>query len=337
MPRYDASTDEDLKNSMQFILEKQFFLAQYRKRKFITDKNVLFDENDPEDVKENIGTAFSCRKMDFNGILVLYDNVINLVTSGILLSHIFVEIDIYKDNLLEYSAQNVRQTIDDLQWYVAYHHFRLSQRDAEPYIANSALCKNLLESPEITTIIMNLTLISVRYGLLITDLCSCPPGIDIKPMIDEKDLALCRTFFHSSDFDPYTNPHVLPEEESLHRKRLMKFREATNAGSQIDRLEASAAKTALKNIVPGSFYSNSTLKRRAGLWIWDQCNSPLTEQKNTKTAAVKTLCASDIVNYKGHDESSVMRELHRVYEVTKKSIAAGEILPIEDGKRKKKK
>ena len=86
MPRYDASTDEDLKNSMQFILEKQFFLAQYRKRKFITDKNVLFDENDPEDVKENIGTAFSCRKMDFNGILVLYDNVINLVTSGILLS-----------------------------------------------------------------------------------------------------------------------------------------------------------------------------------------------------------------------------------------------------------
>ena len=195
MPRYDASTDEDLKNSMQFILEKQFFLAQYRKRKFITDKNVLFDENDPEDVKENIGTAFSCRKMDFNGILVLYDNVINLVTSSILLSHIFVEIDIYKDNLLEYSAQNVRQTIDDLQWYVAYHHFRLSQRDAEPYIANSALCKNLLESPEITTIIKNLTLISLRYGLLITDLCSCPPSIDIKPMIDEKDLALCRTFW----------------------------------------------------------------------------------------------------------------------------------------------
>ena len=266
-----------------------------------------------------------------------YDNVINLVTSSILLSHIFVEIDIYKDNLLEYSAQNVRQTIDDLQWYVAYHHFRLSQRDAEPYIANSALCKNLLESPEITTIIKNLTLISLRYGLLITDLCSCPPSIDIKPMIDEKDLALCRTFFHSSDFDPRTNPHVLPEEESLHRKRLMKFREATNTGSQIDRLEASAAKTALKNIVPGSFYSNSTQKRRAGLWIWDQCDSPLTEQKIAKTAAVKNLCAPDNVNFKGYDQSSLMRELFRVYEVTKKSIAAGEILPIEDGKKKKKK
>ena len=337
MPRYDASTDENLKKSFQLTLEKQFFLAQYRKRKFITDKNVLFDENDPEDVKEKVYTAFSCREMNFNGILVLYDNVIGLVTSRILLPHIFVEIDIYKDNLLEYSAQNVRQAIDDLQWYVAYHHFKLSQRDAEPYIANSALCKSLLGSPEITTIIMNLTLISIRYGLLITDLCSCPPDIDIKPMIDEKDLALCRTFFHSSDFDPRTNPHVLPEEESLHRKRLMKFREATNTGSQIDRLEASAAKTALKNIVPGSFYSNSTLKRRAGLWIWDQCNSPLTEQKITKTAAVKTLCASDIVNDKGHDESSVTRELHRVYEVTKKSIVTGEILPIEDGKGKKKK
>lgn len=337
MPRYDASTDENLKKSFQLTLEKQFFLAQYRKRKFITDKNVLFDENDPEDVKEKVYTAFSCRKMNFNGILVLYDNVIGLVTSRILLPHIFVEIDIYKDNLLEYSAQNVRQAIDDLQWYVAYHHFKLFQRDAEPYIANSALCKSLLGSPEITTIIMNLTLISIRYGLLITDLCSCPPDIDIKPMIDEKDLALCRTFFHSSDFDPRTNPHVLPEEESLHRKRLMKFREATNTGSQIDRLEASAAKTALKNIVPGSFYSNSTLKRRAGLWIWDQCNSPLTEQKITKTAAVKTLCASDIVNDKGHDESSVTRELHRVYEVTKKSIVTGEILPIEDGKGKKKK
>lgn len=156
-------------------------------------------------------------------------------------------------------------------------------------------------------------------------------------MIDEKDLALCRTFFHSSDFDPYTNPHVLPEEESLHRKRLMKFREATNAGSQIDRLEASAAKTALKNIVPGSFYSNSTLKRRAGLWIWDQCNSPLTEQKNTKTAAVKTLCASNIVNYKGHDESSVMRDLHRVYEVTKKVLRLEKSCPLKMARRKERK
>ena len=63
----------------------------------------------------------------------------------------------------------------------------------------------------------------------------------------------------------------------------------------------------------------------------------LTEQKNTKTAAVKNLCAPDNVNFKGYDQSSLMRELFRVYEVTKKSIAAGEILPIEDGKKKKKK
>jgi len=337
MPRYEASTDENLKNSFQLTLEKQFFLAQYRKRKFITDKNVLFDENDPEDVKENACTAFSCRKMNFNGILVLYGNAIDLVTRSILLPYIFVEIDIYKDNLPEYSAQKVRQTIDDLQWYVAYHRFRLSQRDAEPYIANSALCKSLLGSPEITTIIMNLTLISIRYGLLITDLCSCLPDIDIKPIVDEKDLALCRTFFHSSDFDPITNPHGLQEDESLYRKRLLKFREDTKAGRKIGRLEASAAKSALKNIVPGSFYSNSTQKRRAGLWIWDQCDSPLTEQKIAKTAAVKNLCAPDNVNFKGYDQSSLMRELFRVYEVTKKSIAAGEILPIEDGKKKKKK
>ena len=93
MPRYDASTDEDLKKTFQLTLEKQFFLAQYRKRKFITDKNVLFDENDPEDAKEKICNAFSCREMEFNGVLVLYDNAIDLVTSSILLPHIFVEID----------------------------------------------------------------------------------------------------------------------------------------------------------------------------------------------------------------------------------------------------
>ena len=44
MPRYDASQDADLRKAVQHAREKQFFLGQYRKRKFISDKSAFFDE-----------------------------------------------------------------------------------------------------------------------------------------------------------------------------------------------------------------------------------------------------------------------------------------------------
>ena len=329
MPRYDASTDEDLKNSMQFILEKQFFLAQYRKRKFITDNNVLFNENDADDIKNEIVNLFGCNNMNYGGVCYLYQRAMKKINEAISPCN-SAEVDTCMGGIVE------KQIIDDLQWDVACNIFKLLQKGVGPYIANPNRCKCLLQSAEITLLVMKLTMISVRYGLLISDLCSYPSEIDITTSIDEKDPSQCRPFFHYSDFDPLINSQVLPEDESLYRKRLLKFQKATNAGNQIDRLEASAAKSALKNILQGSFYSNSTQKRLSGLWIWDQCDSPLTEQKKTKSDAISTLVSPDTGEHNETYKDSLKRELYRVYEVTKKSIATGEIQPIEDGKRKNK-
>ena len=329
MPRYDASADDELKNSMQFILEKQFFLAQYRKRKFITDKNVLFNENDTDDTKNVVVDLFGCSNMNYGSVRSLYQCAMKKINEAISPCN-SAEVDICTGSIVE------TQIIDDLQWDVACNIFKFLQKNVDPYIANPNRCKCLLQSAEIALLVMKLTMISVRYGLLISDLCSYPPEIDITTSIDKKDPSQCRPFFHYSDFDPHTNSQVLSEGDSLYRKRLLKFQEATNAGNKIDRLEASAAKSALKNILSGSFYSNSTQKRLSGLWIWDQCDSPLTEQKKTKSEAISKLVPPDTGEYNEAYKDSLKRELSRVYEVTKKSIAAGEILPIEDGKRKNK-
>lgn len=202
-----------------------------------------------------------------------------------------------------------------------------------PSIAEPDLCKILLESTEMTALIMKLTLISVRYGMLITDLCSYPTGIEIKPSVDDKDHPLCRTFLHESDFDPRVNTYVLQEDDSLNRKRVFNFMEAKVGGGELDRLDAAAGKRALVNIVPGSFYSNSILKRRIGLLIWDNCDNPLTEQKMKRIEAIRHISGNPFLQDK--DQDSLIRELNRVYIVTKKCIESGEIMPIEDGKDKK--
>lgn len=331
MPRYDAAKDVDLQKALQKTLEKQFFLNQYRKRKFIIDKNVLFDESDSEDTKNLVVDVFDCSNMKYDGACLLYQRVTESVKK-IILQHPFFDVDHYKEDVFVYLSHGVKQAIDDLQWYIAYHHFELFQRDATPRIADPGLCKILLESTQITAMMMKLTLISTRYGMLITDLCSYPTDIEIKPSVDDKDHPLCRTFFHESDFDPRVNTHVLQEDDSLNRKRFFNFMEAAEAGV-LDRLDAAAGKRALVNIVPGSFYSNSILKRRAGLWLWDKCDNPLTEQKKTKIEAIRDLSKKSF--FEDKDQDSLIRDLSRVYVVTKKCIEAGEIMPIEDGKGKK--
>ena len=332
MPRYDAAKDADLQKALQKTLEKQFFLNQYRKRKFITDKNVLFDESDSEDTKNLVVDVFDCSNMKYDGVCLLYQRVTESVKK-IILQHLFFGVDPYKQDIFVYSFQVVKQAIDDLQYTIAYQYFKLFQRDFVPTADDSTQCEMLLESAEIASIMMKLTLISVRYGMFITDLCSWPYEIDIKPDFDEEDVSLCRAFPHYSDFNPTTNPHVLQEDESLHRKRFQEFLKSVKAGKKIGKLEASAAKKALPNIISGSFYSNSALKRCAGLWIWDTCDSLLIEQKVARSEAIRHLLNHP--NLKRQDESSLIRELNRVYVVTKKCIEAGEIMSIEDGKGKK--
>ena len=72
MSRYDIAKDVDLQVGVQRALEKQFFLNQYRKRKFITDKNVLFDENDSDDTKKEVTDVFDCNEMQHDDVYLLY-------------------------------------------------------------------------------------------------------------------------------------------------------------------------------------------------------------------------------------------------------------------------
>lgn len=89
MPRYDVAKDVDLQKALQDALKKQFFLNQYRKRKFIIDKNVLFDESDSEDTKNFVAGIFSCNNMKYDGVCLLYQSVTESVKK-IILQHLFL-------------------------------------------------------------------------------------------------------------------------------------------------------------------------------------------------------------------------------------------------------
>ena len=330
MPRYDASQDADLRKAVQHAREKQFFLGQYRKRKFISDKSALFDETVSNKEKRR------CGLMDNTPLEIksMYKDLICKVSESLFFRYCVTLVDTANLESLLIGINEVVQTINGLQWHLAVYENRLAQRGISPaYLYNREYCQFLLKDKEIYDIVEKLTCTSLRYGLLITDLCSDFCLIDIKKDVDVDDPSLFPLFFYYLDFDQVRNPHILQENGSLQRSRLLKYYNNKISGKVIDRLGAAAAKKALANLIPGSFHSRSILSRRAGLWLWDNCENPANQQKMTKSEAIQTLLSATS-HFKDLDESSLIREFNRVYDITKKSIKAGEILPIEDGKQK---
>ena len=86
MPRYDASKDEDLKKAVKHIREKQFFLGQYRKRKFVTDKSSLFDETVSDEEKRRC----NCSDMTYADVKNIYTSLISEIDQ-----FLFLKSDVY--------------------------------------------------------------------------------------------------------------------------------------------------------------------------------------------------------------------------------------------------
>lgn len=321
MQRYDASKDINLSNTQKLAIDRQFFVGHYRKRKFISDENVLFDRNDDNETIKNVSGIFGCNKMNYFGICDMYHSLFRCVTKFIF-SH-----GIKFCNQHEAKNQICIQLIDDLQWEIASNYFGLLQNDVKPTLDNGELCKLILSRERAASAMaMGLTLVSVRYGLLITDLCSEFHCVDIAQCIDGCDGILYRPFLHYSDFDEHENHHVLYEDECLHRKRIIDFVKKSYAHIEISRLEASAVKKSLKSISSESFRSDSILIRRAGLWIWDQCDNPLNEKKMAKMIAISEI--SKKWSGRKYVGDGLKRVLHRAYAVTQESIVSGTIIPI---------
>lgn len=329
MPRYDASKDEDLKKAVKHIREKQFFLGQYRKRKFVTDKSSLFDETVSDEEKRRC----NCSDMTYADVKNIYTSLISEIDQFLFLRD-FIDLDAATTPLAPNNRTNeILQIINGLQWHLAVYENKLAQSGISPPCQyNIEHCKFLLSFKEIHDIVEKLTRVSLRYGLLITDLCSDFFAMDIKDCVDADEQCLFTSFFHYLDFDHVRNTHVLQEGDYLQRNRLKKYYNNTICNEKIGRLEASSAKKALAGLLPGSFYSNSTLRRRAGLWLWDNYENPLIKQEIKKADAFHEAIQkmrSINSNLEDIDEFSLTRELNRVYAVTKRSIIAGEILPME--------
>ena len=324
MPRYEDSKDADLKKSLQHTREKQFFLGQYRKRKFVTDKSALFDKTVSDEEKRCCGLT-DMTHLEINNT---YKSLVCKVNEAIFFRDCVTLVDITNPDSFKHRTNEVAQTINGLQWHLVVYENKLAQSEiSPPCLYNREYCQFLLKDKEIYDIVEKLTCVSFRYGLLITDLCSDFTVIDINQDVDVDDPSLFMLFYHYLDFDQARNLHVLREGGCLQRSRLIKYYNDIIFNKKIGRLEASAAKKALTDILPGSFYSNSVMKRRAGLWLWDKCENPLTKKNITKTEAIQILLSDYYANHS--DVSSLIREIHRVYDVTRRSIMSGEILPIE--------
>lgn len=327
MPKYDSSNDADLKNSNQVALEKFFFLRQYRKRKFLIDNNVLFDET-ALDAARNL---FSCTEMNHRDARSMYRRLCEDI-STFLLPSVSIEYDESKCNVIDFLSEKIIETVNGLQWYLAVYENNILQKGINIQRYNKDIYRVLLESQEIKNMIEQLTYISLRYGLLITDLCSDFPDIVIKSRVDKNDPSLEMVFFYYADFDSRKNPHILPKDDSLNKKRLLTALEDNDAGKKIGKLEASAFKKAISNIVPGSLYSNSILKRKVGLWLWDRCESPLIEKKIPKMEALEELKKHKF--FREIKNNSFTRDMHRIYNTTIACIESGEIKAIENASNK---
>ena len=342
MPMYGPSVNQTLKdateNSKEKLVERSFFLTQYRKRGFISDINVLYDDDAgplDQDTEKTIVLLFNSTAMGHKDIKKLFDSTVSYIARALQGEMIFylIQMDIGKDNIVHEIERKCTSIIENLQFLVAIE-WGLFQKEAQEFTENKDLCKKLLADKNIKKMITPLTCISIRYGLYVTDLCrSSDFNIEIKDRVDEEDLEY-RLFPSRDDLYPDTNPHIYTAEKNpLQMKRFVKSIKNSREGKELKRLEAVAYKNSLKGISSEKFHSNSVLQRRAGLWLWDRCENPIKGLYMKKLEAFKELSEHEI--FEGREKTSLYRSFHRAYNVTKKSIRKGKVMPMEDKKRSK--
>lgn len=127
MPRYDESKDADLKKAVQQAREKQFFLGQYRKRKFISDKSALFDETVSNEEKILSGLI----DMTPLEIKAMYKSLVCKASEALFFRNCVTLVNITSLESLLIGTKEVVKTINGLQWHLAVYENGSSSFDVE--------------------------------------------------------------------------------------------------------------------------------------------------------------------------------------------------------------
>lgn len=184
-PKYTTKEELiELRTDLMGLSYDTYFLCQYGIRKFLTDENVLFDENMPEEHKNVIKNIYGRDKITYRDVIDSYNSIKSFIFMLIAPIEKLISFDLINDSVLDKIVLPGIEMINKLQKFIVFYNDEVFKNDKHLFISDIKvpdnwklsendieICKTLLKNKEFKEKMLLLNYISMRYGVMITSLC----------------------------------------------------------------------------------------------------------------------------------------------------------------------
>lgn len=158
-------TEEQFLTDFGGLLDDTYFVCQYGIRKFLTDENVLFDENIPEEHKNIIKNIYGRDKVTYREVIDIYNSIYNSIKYCILLQSTSIEelilFDLKNNSVLDEFVLPAIEIINKLQEFIVFYTDEVFKNDKHLFVSDIKvddnwklsendieICKTLLNDKE---------------------------------------------------------------------------------------------------------------------------------------------------------------------------------------------
>lgn len=348
---------EKFKDTIAKIGEMSFFEQAYSGRKFLIDKNVIGPHH--PDFPENIRDFFygdepygpydwvHAQEL-FQSFLRLYFTLKYDPLKNISLFNMINDpLEKIISNTCEVISNRNKIFLDTSKWNEItvnlqnrFIYFLIKDTESNENVKNFYLSNSILipENDDLIKYLHQFFLISCKYGMYFADLIMQP---DINTIINfhynsqKNDTLLApNNIPHITPIDFYNETHNIDKQKFFANRTSVKRTLEYMFGNKNKNTEISFINKS-KDIIKGTFRTNSVHGRLLGLWLWDNVDSPRATTKLLLKDAIKLLI-DRYPQVKDSWPDNYDGILRRYYNWTKECVEQGKILGFSSNANEKK-
>ena len=196
-------------------------------------------------------------------------------------------------------------------------------------IADYNFCSILYEQNSCNELICRFCMLSETYGLFINDIFSNYEIEGITSLDTQiNDLGIYKPYPGISAMNNYFSHEEYSSMKAIRRKRFSNMVNKISSDNDLTRPEKSLASASLKISKANARYKKSYISRRIGLWIWDNCISPLNKNKIILKNAIDELHESNVGVSFGDEDFN--RSMKRILNNAIKCIDKRSLVPFKE-------
>lgn len=189
-------------------------------------------------------------------------------------------------------------------------------------------CSILYEQHPCNELICRFCMLSEKYGLFINDIFSNYEIEGITSLDTQiNGSEVYKPYPDTSAMNNYFDHEEYSSMKIIKKKRFLDTVNKISSDNDLTRPEKSLASASLKTSKANARYKKSDISRRIGLWIWDNCISPLNTNKITLEKVIDELYQSKAGIKFGEEDFS--RSMKRILNNTIKCIDNRSVVPFK--------